>query len=79
MATVDVQWVCVRLDPSIDIFNVTVSSSSGTWNHTAGSEQELGQFLEGLRAAVGCLGGHLPMPEIPRSPSSTIFPAAEAG
>lgn len=71
---VEVERVTLVLDPPIDIFNVLISTSTGCWTFSAGSEHDLRLFLGGAQAAVSCLGGHLPMPEIPREASSKVYP-----
>jgi hypothetical protein len=44
------------------------------WRHTAGSEADVRMFIEGLRAGVAIMRGHLQVSDIPARPADTVDP-----
>ena len=54
--TAIVQRIAVSLDPEIEIFNIKLSSSSGIWKESFGTEAQLRAFLRGVGVASS-LGG----------------------
>lgn len=69
-----VKRIKVLLDPSVDVFNVEIEQNHppGIWKHSAGSEAELKEFLEGVRAGASIMGMFVGIPDIPSQPKHQI-------
>ena len=69
----------IGLDPSIDVFNVTLEQPkrSGIWKHSAPDQTSLAVFLEGVKAGVACMGAFVSIPEIPRAVARSFHHALD--
>lgn len=74
---IKIDRVRINLDPSHDVFNVEITAGNGEWRYTAGSEADLRIFLDGMRASIAMMGGHLEIPEIPIQSTFTITVSAQ--
>jgi hypothetical protein len=54
----------LRLDPSIDVFSVSISDKKGVWLETVPTEETLHWFLRGIKAGAECFGNEFIIPSI---------------
>ena len=56
---IDVKRIRANTHPPHEFFNVVIKGIRGEWSETVGSEADLNTLLQGIRAGVGMMGGHM--------------------